>query len=164
MKKILVLLVSIICGFSSVQALELDAEAIFTGNQPAGFFYYGINQKYDLVLGLGASIPGTKYKNGTGSELDLDINLGLRTNVVLIGEADLYFVFDNRDGVSRTGTYEKSDFYTKSFVVSKTWAYRVADRVNIGVRIPLVEVLIDGQKQVNVLQGLYPVLATTINF
>ena len=128
-------------SFIQVQALELEAQASFTGNQPSGMFYYGLTKKYDLVFGFGATVPGTKYAGGTGSELDLDLNLGLRTKLVLLGLSDVYFVFDNRDGVSRSGNYEKSDFYMQSLVISKSWVYYLADQINLGVRLPIVEVM-----------------------
>jgi len=164
MKRLFLVLFCFVFSFIQVQALELEAQASFTGNQPSGMFYYGLTKKYDLVFGFGATVPGTKYAGGTGSELDLDLNLGLRTKLVLLGLSDVYFVFDNRDGVSRSGNYEKSDFYMQSLVISKSWVYYLADQINLGVRLPIVEVMLDGQKRIKFVQGLSPILATTINF
>jgi hypothetical protein len=164
MKKLVLALVCLLFVSTQTQALELEAQAAFVGAEPAGMFYYGLTKKYDLAFGFGATVPGTKYYENTGSELDLDINLGLRTKLVLLGVSDVYFVFDNRDGVSRTGDNEKSDFYTKSLVISKSWVYHLADRIDLGVRMPIVEVMLDGQKRVKFLQTLTPVIATTINF
>ncbi|RAP35393.1 hypothetical protein DID80_06455 [Candidatus Marinamargulisbacteria bacterium SCGC AAA071-K20] len=164
MKRLLLALLCVVTMFTQTQAIELEAQASFLGEQPSGMFYYGLTKKYDLVFGVGATVPGTKYVDSVGSEFDLDLNLGLRTKLILLGVSDVYFVFDNRDGTQRSGTYEKSDFYTKSLVISKTWVYHLADQISLGVRMPIIEVMLDGQKRINFAQGLAPVLATSINF
>ena len=107
MKKFIYSVIACVMMVSSLFAFELEVTTAFTGEKPSGTFYYPLTSNYDLVLGMGAKIPASKYRDGNGSELDIDLNLGLRTALPILGKTDLFFTFDNRDGVARTGVYEK---------------------------------------------------------
>lgn len=124
-------------------------------------FYYPITKKMDLVLGFSAEIPGQKYENGEGRQFSPALVAGVRQSMPLVGVVDMYFVGSDPDGVKRENP-DKSDWRIRKFAVSKQWVYSINDRVNLGARIVLGEVILDGGKQVNLISSVQPVLGVTI--
>ena len=164
-QRLWVMFAAVIMAATSVQGLDLDVVTSFNGNGgPSGKFYYPIYGNTELIAGFSATLPARKYSgNNTGQELDTDILLGMTANVPLLNQVDVYFLFDNYDGTNRTGAHEKSDFYTQSLTVSKKWLYGLNDQVKVGVEAVLGEVMLDGSKEINVLQSISPVLGVTIS-
>ena len=142
--------------------LNIDTEVQFSGSSsPSTFFYKEIKylpEDSELCFGFSSTIPGKKTE-----ELDVDLNLGVKTIVPILGETSIYFTFDNHDGVIRSGNYDKSDFYTKSLNLRKSWKYPLTDKVNIGVSALLGSILLNGEYQVLVLPEISPIIYTTIN-
>lgn len=145
-----------------IHGINIDTEVQFSGaGSPSTFFYKEIKylpENSSLCFGLSSIIPGKKTE-----ELDVDLNLGVRTTVTLLGETTIYFTFDNHDGVTRTGNYDKSDFYTKSLNLQKSWKYPLTDKVDIGISALLGSILLNGEYQILVLPEIYPILYTTID-
>ena len=147
----------------SVNAIEFDAVTEFSGSgQPSGRFYYPTRWAPDIVFGFSSVVPARKRDNGVGQEFDLDLLLGVKTNIILLKEVDIYFLFDNHDGVNRTGEYEKSEFYTRSLNVSKKWMYPLNDFIQLGMQATLAEVMLEGSKEVRIMQNINPVIGLTI--
>ena len=157
-KKILVLLI-----LSSVNlfAIDFDARVGFTGSQsPSGEFYKQLPKMPDstkLMLGFSSIVPGRKTE-----ELDVDLKLGVLSMLPIIGEATVYFTFNNHGGVVREG-YKNSDFYTQSLSLSKSWLYPLTERVDIGMTAVLGQALLNGEYHITVLPAVYPILSMTIN-
>jgi len=162
-----VLLGMLCCLTAPVMAMDLEVATGFGGysNADNSFadarFYYPINKKMDAVFGVSSEIPGQKYADGNGRQMSTSLLLGLRTAMPVVGMVDMYFVGADPDGVQRVSSTD-SDWRIQKFGVSKQWLYSINDRVNLGVRIVLAEVLLDGRKQVNVISQVQPVLGVNI--
>lgn len=165
MKRFWMVLTIFMIGVSSqVVALDLDVVTGFTGEgSPTGKFYYPLPKNFQLVAGFTAEVPGRKFQNGAGSQLNIDAILGVNAAVPLLDRVDMFFVFDDRDGIKRTGNYEKSDFYIKSFRVQKKWLYTLNERIKMGVQMTLAEVMLDDSAQINILSDVSPVMAVAIS-
>ena len=150
----------IMLGMSSLYAVNFDAIVPFSGSQtPAGTFYKQlpfVNKNISVLIGFSAIVPGKKTE-----ELDTDLKLCLHTELPLLGMSDIYFTFDNYDGVARRNS--SSDFYTKSVSLAKTWVYPFTDRMEIGVQAVFGQVLLNGEYQAVVLPEIYPVLKLNVN-
>ncbi len=146
----------------SIFALTFDAVVPLSGSaNPAGIFYTKVPKlpsSMKLLFGLSAVVPGRKAE-----ELDVDLKLGFNKDIVILGNADVYFSFNNHDGVIRTGDYRGSDFYTQSLNIAKTWKYPLTDRVDIGITAVLGELLLNGEYQLNVLSQVNPVIGMKIS-
>ena len=157
-KKLVILL--LLCSVQTF-ALTFDAVVPFSGaSSPAGFFYTSfpkLPNSIKLMFGFSAVVPATKKE-----ELDVDLKFGFNKDIVLIGNADVYFSFNNHDGVIRTGKYDTSDFYTESISIAKTWKYPLTDKVDIGLKAVLAELLLNGEYQGRILSEINPVIAMKV--
>ena len=161
-----VLFGSLCCLTAPVFALDVDVVTGFGGfsnsdNIADARFYYPITKKMDAVFGFSAEIPGQKYVGDEGRQFSPAILAGVRSEMPVVGSVDMYFVGSDPDGVKRTRAAD-SDWRINRFAVSKQWIYSLNDRINLGVRIVLGEVLLDGRKQVNIISQVQPVLGVTI--
>jgi hypothetical protein len=161
---LLVLIMALVSMPRMVSALDLDTVVGFSGQgSPSGKFYYPINEGMDLVFGFSAEVPGQKYRDEQGRQVNPDLLIGLNSEMPVVGAVDMYFTFDDEDGVVRTGKNEGSDWMITKFTVSKKWLYALNDRINLGVSMILGEVLLEGSKQVNVMTEIQPVMGVTIS-
>jgi hypothetical protein len=164
-RMLLAAIVAVLLIGAPAHALDLDVVTGFGGSSaPSGKFYHPLAWDMELVLGFSAEVPGQKYRNGYGRQANFDILLGINSPLPLLGNVDMYFVFDDSDGVVRTGEKEGSDLMITKFAVSKKWLYALNDRLNLGVAAILGEVLLDGTKQINVLTEIQPVIGATVSF
>ena len=158
-KKIIMSLMLIV---TPLAAVEFDTQVGFSGSSyPTSMFYKKtpyMPENMKLAFGFSSTVPFSKSE-----ELDVDLNLGIKTDFPIIGVATAYFTFDNHDGVERTGEYKKSDFYTKSLSLSKTWVHPLTDKIDLGVKAVLGKVLLNGEYQVVVLPSISPVIAMKID-
>ena len=142
-----------------VSALEIDTVVPITGSSnPAGTFYFTLNDKYDLVLGFSSVVPASISK-----EVDVDLKIGVNAPMPIINRCDMFLVFDNHGGAVIEGGHE-SEFYLHSFQVSKRWLYPLTNSIDLGVTLKLIEVLLDDVNEVNLLSSFTPILGMTINF
>ena len=163
-KYFLFLLGFVILGSTHITAYNLDLVTEFMGNtQPAAKFYtklpWKVFENHDLIFGFSAVIPALKNK-----ELDTDILIGLTTKLPLLGVTDAYFICDNRNATTRTSVGNDSDFYIKSLSLSKAWLFPLNDKIKLGVTTVLAEIMLDGSKELRILQNVSPAMGVTISF
>ncbi|MFT5170427.1 MAG: hypothetical protein ACI9BD_000194 [Candidatus Marinamargulisbacteria bacterium] len=125
--------------------------------------YCDITEDIDVVLALSAVVPGTKT-----AELDVDFSLGIRTELPLVGETEILANFDKYDGATRAtatkwGTATGTQLHLYSLSVSRTWLFKLADQIDLGVRCDFAEIMLDGSKVVKVHGALVPVIGVTIS-
>lgn len=147
---------------TQVMGIDFDAKVPFSGvSAPTGVFYNRLPKMpayMKLMWGVSSTIPGRKTE-----ELDMDLMLGLHTDVVLFGPVDIYFTFNNHNGVVKTGEYRNSEFYTQSLSLAKTWTYPLNERLELGLTAVLGQVLLNGEYHIRVLPEMYPVLKMKIS-
>ena len=140
-------------------ALDINTVVPISGSSdPAGTLYVSINEKYDLVLGLSSIVPAS-----TGTELDVDLKIGINAPMPFIDRCDMYLVFDNHSGQVIEGGYD-SEFYLQSFRVSKRWMYSLTSDIDFGLSLTLLEVWLEDVNEVHLLSEFNPVVGMTINF
>lgn len=163
-----ILSLGVLCAFA-VPALAFDLE-VSTGfggysSSSSSFadarFYAPITKKTDLVFGFSSEIPGQKYVDGEGRQMSNSVLLGIRRPMVVLGDVDMYFIGVDPNGIRRVEGQD-SDWQIQKFAVSKQWLYSLNDRINMGVRIVLGEVYLDGTKQINLISQVQPVIGVTI--
>ena len=93
----------------------------------------------------------------------MDLILGVNSKMPLLGYVDMYLTFDNHSGGVVEGGYVGSEFYTKSFSVSKRWMYSLTESVDIGLSAELGRIMLDGSRIAYGLQHISPVIGATIN-
>jgi len=152
--------VAVMALTTTIVGLELKVITELTGAEtPAGRFYFSLTRKIDVVVGFSSEIPTvTKEK-----ELDVDLLIGLQMPMIGLGRVDYYFVFDNYGGVEKDPTRGgSSEFHLESFSLSKHWMYALNESIDLGVRIGLIDILLDGTETVRIITGVSPALGITI--
>lgn len=147
------------CFSAHLFALEIDTIVPLSGSSnPAGTFYFNLNDKYDLVLGFSSVVPASVSK-----EVDVDLKIGVNAPMPIIDRCDMYLLFDNHGGQVIEGGYD-SEFYLHSFQVSKRWMYPLSTSIDLGLTLKLLEVLLDDVNEVNILPSATPIMGLTIRF
>ena len=61
--------------------------------------------------------------------------MGVAHDLPFLGRVSTYLTFDNHGGHTIEGGYEKSEFYTKSFIIEKHWLYPFTNQIEFGVQL-----------------------------
>lgn len=169
MKKVLLALLVVSMALTgAVSAFQMDSIVNITGSSTAGKFYIPVMKDVDVIVGLAATVAGTKDK-----ESDLSGQLGVSTLIPYLGKTDIYVTMSKYSEATayegqvaaasgNDGTRQGTSLHVNSLVIGKNWLYRLTDRVSLGVSIPLVEVMLDGSKVVKVASGIVPVVGARI--
>ena len=89
--------------------------------------------------------------------------VGVRTELPLLGETDIAANFDKYSGTSSDGTTLGSEIHLTSLSISKTWMYKLADQIDLGVRVLIADIALNGSKTVKLHTSVTPVLGVTIS-
>ncbi len=125
----------------------------FSLNTTPTEIFYQITDTTALSFGYTFIVPANK-----GNELKTNLNLGVETNLPLLGKTNTYLNFDK--GIASDG----ANLTTETLNVTKTWAYPLTDKIDIGIRVKLLKVQLEGTKWVTIVESLEPVVGATIGF
>ena len=166
-KKLIFGFVLVCLSFVSFPVKAFHLETLVNVSSKDNFSYTAYMPVFngtDALFGFSAELPGQKYRDGQGRQANADILIGLRTTLPIFDLVDIYAVFDDNNGMIRTGNNTGSDIAATKIGLSKKFLYPINDHITVGISAVLGEVYIDGQKYITLLPDVYPVFGMTIEF
>jgi len=157
MRRLSLLLLSVLSAATFAFDFEVDSVVRFDGsNSPSGRFYIPIYQDYKLVTGFSTVVPTRE------DQVDMDLILGVNTDVPIIDNVDIYFINAIDDSETAIG---RRKFKTYSLNVSKSWLFAVNGNLSLGLEMVLGSLKLQGEvDKLHVLTEIYPVVGATLTF
>ncbi|MFC1770562.1 hypothetical protein ACFLZV_01615 [Candidatus Margulisiibacteriota bacterium] len=144
---------------TSAQAIEVSAVANITGSQqPAASFYFPITDDMQIITGFSAVLPGTKTK-----AVDLDLLLGVSAPIYFLGITETIFNFSKWSVNTTDGSNPATEVHLDSISFRKNYLYKLTDEIDIGLQMVMAEIMIQGDKVINILPGLYPIIKANVS-
>jgi hypothetical protein len=144
-------IVSVILGVlfaTTAAAVDFDTEVTFAGsnyqNGPTGRMFYNLGS-FDLAFGT-----NLKYDN---EKTDINLELGVRTELPLLGESAVLVNFDKNSN---------DDYQATELTVAKTYRVEIANGLELGARLTLLNIGLT-DNYVTVLGSIEPVIALNID-